>query len=267
MDTNRPESAIRPLIREHTGPVIAIRRTEHGNSSDLTAIVECENGPFFIKAVRNRPGGRRDSLVRERMIDAALVHIAPPLLWDVDAEDWLVLGYEVVDGRSADFAPDSPDLPLVVDTLARIGRVPLPAFARDWTESRWDRFAVDGSEAELFRGDSLLYTDINPHNLLVQGRRAWAVDWAWPTKGAGFIDPALLVLQLIAAGHTPASAEKWAAQLPAWHRAVSGEINAFAAANLRMYGAFAERKPDEDWLKSMVAACEAWTGYRGITAT
>ncbi|ANP48376.1 hypothetical protein J2Z21_005960 [Streptomyces griseochromogenes] len=66
MDTDLLGSAIQPVIREHTGPVAEIRRTAHGASSDLTAIVECENGPFFIKAVRNRPGGRRDSLIRER---------------------------------------------------------------------------------------------------------------------------------------------------------------------------------------------------------
>ncbi|WP_244184376.1 protein kinase [Streptomyces cellostaticus] len=243
-----------------------MRRTALGRSSDLTAIVECENGPFFVKAVRNRPGGRRDSLIRERQIDAALVHISPPLLWDVEAEDWLVLGYEAIDGRSADFAPNSLDLPLVVDTIAQIGRVPLPGFARDWTETRWDRFASDSSEAELFRGDSLLHTDINPDNMLVEGRRAWAVDWAWPTVGAGFIDPALLVVQLLAAGHAPASAEKWATRLPAWRRAASGAINAFAGATLRMYRAAADRKPDEDWLKAMVEACRAWTEHRGVTA-
>ncbi|MFF8728122.1 protein kinase [Streptomyces sp. NPDC015171] len=265
MDTD-PEFAIRPLIREHTGPVAEIRRTAHGNSSDLTAIVECEKGPFFIKAVRDRPGGPRDSLIREREVDAALVHIAPPLLWDVEEDGWLVLGYEVVDGRSADFAPGSPDLPLVVDTVAQIGRVPLPAFARDWKEARWDRFAASSEEAELFRGDSLLHTDINPDNFLVGGHRAWAVDWAWPTVGAGFIDSALLVVQLIAAGHTPASAEKWATQLPAWHKAAPGAINAFAAANLRMYRAAAARKPDEDWLKAMVEACRAWADHRGVPA-
>ncbi|MBA2806930.1 hypothetical protein E0500_005590 [Streptomyces sp. KM273126] len=266
MDTDLPEEAILPLIREHTGPIAESRRTERGFSSDLTAIVDCANGPYFVKAMRNRPGGRRKSLIRERQINAYLGHISPPLLWDVEAEDWLVLGFEVVDGRSADFAPDSPDLPLVVDALRQIGRLSLPEIARDWTETRWDRFTSDSSEAELFKGDSLLYTDINPSNMLAEGRRVWAVDWSWPTRGAGFIDPALLVIQLIAAGHTPASAEKWAAHLPAWHNADPGAIDAFAAANLRMSRAFAERKPDEGWLKAMVETGRSWTEHRGVTA-
>ncbi|MFG3023065.1 phosphotransferase [Streptomyces sp. NPDC048254] len=264
MDAALAESAILPLIEEHTGPVAGIHRTERGFSSDLTAVVDCARGPFFVKAMRNRPGGRRESLIRERRINAYLGHISPHLLWDVEAEDWSVLGFEVVDGRSSDFAPDSPDLPLVVDVIGEIGRLPLPRIAQDWPETRWDRFASDSSVAELFRGDSLLHTDINPSNFLVVKRRVWAVDWAWPTRGAGFIDPALLVLQLIAAGHTPDRAEKWAEGLTAWREAAPQAVDAFAAANLRMYRAAVGRKPEADWLMAMVDACQAWTEHRGV---
>lgn len=264
MDTDLPGSAILPLIEEHTGPVAGIRRTERGFSSDLTAVVDCARGPFFVKVMRNRPGGRRKSLIRERQVNGCLEHISPALLWDVEAEDWLVLGFEVVDGRSADFAPVSPDLALVVDAIGEIGCLSLPRIAQDWAETRWDRFTSDSSEAGLFRGDSLLHTDINPSNFLVVKRRVWTVDWAWPTRGAGFIDPALLVLQLIAAEHTPDGAEKWVERLPAWRTADPRAIDAFAAANLRMYRAAVDRKPDVAWLKAMADACRAWTEHRGV---
>ncbi|WP_416972602.1 protein kinase [Streptomyces sp. 4F14] len=263
MDTPLPESAIHPLIHHHTGPITTIRRTTHGNTSDLTAVIDCANGPFFVKAVRDRPGGRRDSLLRERQVAPTLLDLSPPLLWDVEGDGWLVLGYEAVEARHADLTPGSPDLPLVVDTVARIGRVPLPAYAHSWTETRWDRFTPD---AALLRGDALLHTDINPHNLLVAGPRVWAVDWAWPTRGAAFIDPALLVVQLIAAGHTPASAEGWASRIPTWRTADRHAVTVFAAATLRMHEAFAARKPDEEWLKAMVEACRSWTAYGEATA-
>ncbi|MEU5795601.1 hypothetical protein ABZ800_19105 [Streptomyces sp. NPDC047813] len=263
METDTPEDAVLPLIRQYTGPVTEVRRTARGFSSDLTAIVQCAKGPFFLKAVRNRHGGRRDSLIREWEIGAALGHIAPSLLWHVEAEAWLVLGYEVVEGRSAGFEPGSPDLPLVVDMVARIGRLPLPAFARDWTETRWDRFAATGAEAGLFRGDALLHTDINPGNMLVADRRVWAVDWAWPTRGAGFIDPALVVVQLVAAGHAPASAEEWVTRVPAWRTADPRAVDAFAAASLRMYRERARRRPAEAWLTAMLRAAEAWVSHRG----
>lgn len=80
MDTALPEFAILPLIEEHTGPVAGIHRTERGFSSDLTAVVDCSRGPFFVKAMRNRPGGRRESLIRERRINTHLGHISPHLL-------------------------------------------------------------------------------------------------------------------------------------------------------------------------------------------
>ncbi|MFG3098962.1 protein kinase [Streptomyces sp. NPDC048182] len=263
MDTDLSASAILPLIQERTGRAVGIQRTARGFSSDLTAIVECEKGPFFVKAVRNRPGGRRDSLIREREINAHLTGIAPSLLWDVVDDCWLVLGFEAVEGRSSDFAPGSPDLAEVADLVGRIGETPLPAVARGWAETRWDRFAGDSAEALAFRGDSLLHTDINPSNVLV-GERTWAVDWAWPTRGAGFIDPALLVIQLIAAGHDPAWAEQWASRCPAWQRADTGAVDAFAAANLRMYRARAARKPEAPWLTAMVEACLAWSDHRGV---
>ncbi|MGW2948940.1 protein kinase [Streptomyces eurythermus] len=263
MNADTPESKILPLIRRHTGEVSSIRRTKRGFSSDLTALVDCEKGVFFVKAVRNRAGGRRTSLIREQMINGYTSPIAPPLLWEVE-DHWLVLGFEAVQARTADLAPGSPDVPKVVDLVCRIGELPLPPVAEHWTETRWDRFTADPAEASLFRGDSLLHTDINPDNFLIGSARNWVVDWAWPTRGAGFIDVALLVVQLIAAGHDPGHAERCATQCRAWQQAQPGAVDAFAAANLRMHRSYAERNPDAEWLNAMVAACQAWTDHRGI---
>ncbi|GHI07195.1 hypothetical protein AQI88_22340 [Streptomyces cellostaticus] len=257
-----PESAILPLIREHTGTVSEVTRTAGGFSSDLTAVIHGSRGRFFVKTMRNRPGGRRDSLIRERQINPFLHDITPRLLWDVEDDEWLVLGFEAIDGRPSDFAPDSPDLPLVTEALQRIGALTVPDVARDWAETRWDGYT---DHPELLRGNTLLYTDINPSNFLISGQRAWAVDWSWPTRGAGFIDPAIWVVQLIASGHTPAGAEEWAARLPAWQTALPEGLNTFADADLRLYEALAERRPDETWLKSMVDAARSWADHRGIS--
>lgn len=239
--------------------------TARGFGSDLTVLVDCEKGWFFVKAVRNRPGGRRESLIRERLINDHTIPVVPPLLWDVEDKAWLVLGFEAVEARTTDLTPGSPDVPKVVDLVDDIGRLPLPGIASEWTENRWDRFTTDPSEARLLRGDSLLYTDINPSNFLI-GKRNWVVDWAWPTRGAGFIDPALLVVQLIAAGHDPAHAEQWVSRSLAWHRADPRAVDVFTAANLRMHRARAARNPDTAWLAAMVKACQAWADHRGVTA-
>ncbi|GAA3798727.1 hypothetical protein GCM10022403_035730 [Streptomyces coacervatus] len=81
----------------------------------------------------------------------------------------------------------------------------------------------------------------------------------------GFIDPALLVVQLLAAGHSPEAAEAWASRSTAWVMAAPKAVDAFAAATLRMYRVFADRRPDAVWLKAMVAAAGSWVGHRGVT--
>ncbi|MFC5723476.1 hypothetical protein ACFP1Z_25250 [Streptomyces gamaensis] len=255
------------LVHPHTGDLTHARPVPGGHSSDVTALVECAKGRFFVKAVPNRPGGRRDSITREQLINEAVRPVSPALRWHTESDEWIVLGFEFVEGRPSEFAPGSPDLPTVVGLLNRIGGLKLPEVAQDWDETRWDRFVANEADTALFRGDALLYTDINPGNLLIGDRDAWAVDWAWPTRGAGFIDPARLVVQLIAAGHSPRSAEDWAAGCTAWVNADPGAIDAFAAANLRMNRRFADRNPEASWLTAMVAAAQAWTDHRGIPET
>ncbi|WP_313905799.1 hypothetical protein [Streptomyces malaysiensis] len=235
-----------------------------GFSSDLTALIRCEKGPFFVKAMRNRPGGRRDSLVREALVNPAVKPVAPALLWHAEDEGWIALGFEVVEGRRADFGPGSPDLAAVVDTLNRISALDLPEVAQDWPETRWDRFARDKAEADLFRGDGLLHTDINPNNLIISQNDTWAVDWAWPTRGAAFIDVACLVIQLIAAGHAVQDAESWAVRCQAWRDADPAAIDAFATATFRMYRSQARRFPDASWLEGMAGAARAWAVHRGV---
>ncbi|MFJ5227426.1 phosphotransferase [Streptomyces sp. NPDC088400] len=265
MNRNAPGPEFWSLLHPHTGDVTDFRPTPRGFSSDVAALIECEKGRFFVKAVRNRPGGRRDSIIRERLINPAACPISPTLKWHSEDDTWHVLGFDWVDGRGSDFAPGSPDLPAIVDTLNRIGEVDLPEMARDWLETRWNRFATDDADASLLQGEALLYTDINPSNLIIGDQNTWAVDWSWPTRGAAFIDPACLVVQLISAGHSAERAESWASGCAAWTDADPKAIDAFAAATLRMHRAFAERKPDASWLRAIAEAARSWASYRGVT--
>jgi len=264
MSASHPTPEFLALIEPHTGPVGDVRPVSRGFSSDVTAVVHGERGRFFVKAVGNRPGGRRDSLVRERLINPAVHPISPPLLWHTQDDTWVVLGFEAVHGRRSDFAPHSPDLPAIVDTLNRIAELDLPDIARDWPETRWNRFTPNEAEAALLQGDALLHTDINPGNIMIGAGRAWAVDWSWPTRGAGFIDPACLVVQLVASGHSARSAETWASECVAWAKADPVAVTAFAAANARMYRAHARRKPDTAWLGAMADAAHTWATHRGV---
>lgn len=254
-------------IRPHTGNVTKVRPSSRGHGSASTVMVDCEKGPVFVKAVPNRPGGRRDSLIREGLINRHVQPISPELRWQAQDDAWIVLGFEAVHARPADFTPGSPDLPAVLDLLARIGDLPLPAVAADWPETRWDHYTTTAADAELLRGDTLLYTDINPDNLLIGDHASWAIDWSWPTRGAAFIDPACLIVQLIAAGHSPDSAETQAQALPAWKNADPTAVQAFATANLRMYTTLADRNPHATWLRAMADATARWQQHRDAHQT
>ncbi|MEI5100231.1 protein kinase [Streptomyces sp. PmtG] len=256
-----PDSHFRELIHPHTGDVTRVRRPASGFSSDYAAIIHAENGQFFVKGMFNDPGSRLESLDKERDIAPFVQSVAPRLLWSVNGEGWVILGFEVIKGRMSSFEPGTSDLPVIIDVLNRIAEIPVPSVAQTWVEERWDGFADDMAEAELFRGTRLLHTDINPSNIMIGLDQAWLVDWSWPTVGAGFIDPATLVVQLISAGHTPAYAESWAAQCSAWQAADPKALDAFAKAMWRLYR---QRAVDfqEDWLGAMEEAARSWAQYR-----
>ncbi|MGW1280231.1 protein kinase [Streptomyces tsukubensis] len=262
MTERLPDPDFLDLVKPFTGPVTEMRPTERGFMSDVLVLIDGGIGRFFVKGVRNRTGGRRDSLVRERLINRFVRPVSPRLCWHTENDRWMALGFEQVAGRPSRFEPGSPDLPAVLDLLGRIGEIPLPTLAADWHETRWDAFAADASEARLFRGDSLIHGDVAPGNLLVGTEDSWAVDWAWPTRGAGLIDPSCLVLQLIAAGHSPEGAETLVAQNPAWSKSAPQAIDAFARAGLRMYHQRAERYPEQTWLRDMEATAQAWVDHR-----
>lgn len=58
----------------------------------------------------------------------------------------------------------------------------------------------DPASASLFAGSALTHSDWTPDNVLVSPGRAWLIDWAWPTLGAAWTDPACWILRLMASG-------------------------------------------------------------------
>ncbi|MFJ6566767.1 protein kinase [Streptomyces sp. NPDC091292] len=260
-----PDAHFRDLIHPHTGTVTHVHIPDRGFSADYAAVITGEAGRFFVKAMFNEPGGRLDSLHREQVINPYVRAVAPRLLWSVDGDEagWVILGFEAVTARSSRFESGSPDLPAITDALNRVGEIALPGVAAHWAEDRWDSFATD-TEAALLKGDALLHTDIAPSNIMIGAEeRTWVVDWSWPTHGAAMIDPAILVVQLISAGHSPAAAETWAARCRAWTEADPKAIDAFAAANARLIRAHAERYSDATWMMSLAESAQAWAGHRG----
>jgi thiamine kinase-like enzyme len=130
---------------------------------------------------------------------------------------------------------------------------------QEWAQWRFDRFT---DTPELFAGNALLHSDVAPGNFLMHNGAATVVDWAYPTRGAAFLDCAQLVVQLIAADHTPEDAERWAEGCKAWQAADPVAVDAFVAAEYRLQQWAAEKYPGDDWHNAMVRAATEWAEYR-----
>jgi Ser/Thr protein kinase RdoA (MazF antagonist) len=111
-------------------------------------------------------------------------------------------------------------------------------------------------------GTAWLHTDFNPLNVLISDQGTHIIDWAWPTRGAAFIDPACFVLRLLAAGHTPAEAES----LAAWTSASTEAIDVLAKANRRMWEQIAQHDP-QPWKTRMATVAGNWVQHRSSLFT
>jgi hypothetical protein len=128
-------------------------------------------------------------------------------------------------------------------------------------EQRWAAYM---DSPEVLSGTCLLHTDWRPENLLMY-HRAYLIDWAWPTKGASWIDPACWVVWLIASGHSPVDAESRVSGVPSWERAPARALNEFAGAQAHMWADIAAESP-EAWKGDLANAAQRWAMYRKQTA-
>jgi hypothetical protein len=249
-------------IEARTGRIAAVRIAAAGQNSPLAAIITASEGRFFAKGM---PSGHRraSSQAREAAVAPLVRKISPALLWHFDEAGWNVLGYEYAEGRHADYSPGSPDLDCLTYLMTALGEisVPIPGpFKR--AEERWKPYVDDPESALAFSGTVLTHSDWAPDNVLISASRAWLIDWAWPTLGAGWIDPACWILRLMASGgQTAADAERQATRLPAYQAADPVGVNLFAAANVRLWAEVAQSSPTA-WTTNMAKAAQSWSAYR-----
>ncbi len=257
-----PEAA-RAAIADRTGPIRAARTASGGRNSPVAAVLDTADGAVFIKGI---PVDQRGvaTQAREAAMAPHVTKVAPALLWHLpDAAGWNVLGFEYVEGRHADYAPGSPDLAAVVELLERVGGIDCPddAPARD-ARRAFASYVDDPEAAGLLGGTALLHTDYNPENVLIgPDSGARLVDWAWPCRGAAWIDPCVLIVRLIAAGHTPQAAEACVADVTAWRAAPAVGVGVFAAASVRLWAEIADQDP-QPWKRDMAEAARVWAQTR-----
>lgn len=253
---------VRRAVESEAGTVRTVKPVSAGLNCGVAALLCTSVGRVFVKGMRSdRPGVAAQR--REAEINPHVTPIAPRLLWQVDLDGWDILGFEHLDGRHANFAPGSADLPKIADTLTWLSRMDASELPLKRLEDRWAGLADDSALA-LLAGEHLLHTDLNPHNILI-GDTARIVDWAWPTLGAGWIDPACAALWLIAEGHTPAAAERWARRVPSFAAASPRGIDAFTTVSRRLWKQIAHDVP-QPWKRRLHAAAQAWAEHQMTAA-
>ena len=254
---------VKRAIEARTGRITGVRVATAGQNSPLAATIDTIDGRVFAKGM---PAGHRRVITqaREAAVAPLVREISPALLWHFDVAGWNVLGYEYVDGRHGDYAPGSPDLDRMVRLMDVLSDIKVPhnsgPFKR--AEDRWARYVDDSAAAMVFAGRVLTHSDWTPDNVLVSPHRAWLIDWAWPTLGAGWTDPACWILQLMASGgHTAPEAERQASRLPAFQAADPAHIDLFAEANVRLWDEIA-RSSTSAWTVKMAQAARSWATHR-----
>lgn len=252
---------VRIAVAALTGPIHAVQQVEGGFNSQIAVRLDTVDGPVFVKGLKS-DHPRFWTQCREAEVSRHTGPLAPRLLWTLNTLGWKLLGFEFIDGRHADYSPGSPDLPLLAKALTDLAAMPVPPLELKQAEDRWASFVDDPAVLTEFQGVTLCHTDFNPENALVSQGRLRLVDWAWATRGASWLDPALGIIWLIGNGrHSPESAEAWASSIPAWGTASAHTVDAFAEANARVWTGIAADNPGA-WSDSLRDAAKCWSEYR-----
>ncbi|MBR7827573.1 phosphotransferase [Actinospica sp. MGRD01-02] len=258
---------VRMDMKSRFGVIRTARTVEAGTNCDIAAVLETDSaGRVFLKGLPEDHDSVRDQQ-REARVNPYIEEIGPRLLGSWSIAGWDLIAFDAVeDARHADYTPGSPDLPKLATVMKQLAETPCPSVPMMTAGRRWGAYLDNTEGVALLEGSSLLHTDYHGGNVLITNERAWLVDWAWATRGAAFIDLALLLPRLIAAGHSPDQAEAWAAKHTVWQDANPAAITAFAAAISRLWGQLAERHADRKARQPIVDAAIIWADHRGTTA-
>lgn len=108
------------LVETHVGRVTSVETVDAGSVRDLAATLHTESGAIFCKGIRD-DAPFAWTLRNEAKVNPWLPRaLAPALRFNIEAEGWLLVGFDHVTGRHPDLSPGSPDLARVAATLSRL---------------------------------------------------------------------------------------------------------------------------------------------------
>ena len=198
------------------GPVTDAVSQTGGFTPGFASVLTCADGSrHFVKAASTIAQRMFADAYREEARKLELLPDgvpAPRLRWLHDADDWVVLGLEYVEGR----APQRPwvqeELAAASEMAVEMARLltPAPVGTRQAVEEfsswrdLWQRIdhprateygTLAARYAAVVDGDTMVHTDVRDDNLLVRADGSVVVcDWNWPVRGAAWLDSLLLLI-------------------------------------------------------------------------
>ncbi|AEH10120.1 hypothetical protein FsymDg_2783 [Candidatus Protofrankia datiscae] len=135
---------VRRAVQECEGPVLKAETATGGANSGIAATLYTATRTVFLKGI---PSDHRQVYTQRREMDINpyVLTVAPRVLWQIEADGWNLLGFEHVDGRHADFSPDSPDLPKIADLVQRLNQIPCPDLPLRSIKKRWIDYADEAA--------------------------------------------------------------------------------------------------------------------------
>lgn len=221
--------AARRCVEERLGsPVVAAESRGAGFSPGLASVLTTEDGRrVFLKAA-SRAGHRAVAATYAEearflgLVDDAGAPV-PRLLWSDEVEGWVLLAVEHVDAVLPERPWTDADLERALDAVeacttalapllaTRADALALPSFAEAYAEpaAAWEEIAVvhadlphraeatrlAASAPRLASGDAVVHSDVRDDAVLLGADGStWVCDWAWPVRGAAWVDTVLLLV-------------------------------------------------------------------------
>ncbi|WP_433463218.1 phosphotransferase [Spirillospora sp. CA-128828] len=249
-------------VADELGPLVKVEQIGEGRRSAFAAVAHLDAGRVFLKGAPVSDERAAAQLDREATINPHVQAVTPEMVCDLEAGGWRLLGFEHVEGRRADYTPGSRDLPAVLDALDTVDGLKVPAdVGVMWFEGRWSDYAAAPQHLAQLAGGALLHTDLNPGNVVAGPGGATVVDWGMASIGAAFVNPADLVVNLVACGHAPRDAEAAVTGMAAWNEADPSVIDYYArllaTTWLEAFWSFTH-----PWARAVVGAAVRWAMYR-----
>ena len=258
-------AALRNAVEARAGKVTGTSPGGEGLSTSVRLILHTQSGDVFVKGTGpDSTEHQRARLELGAALAPYLTAVSAPLLWRAQAAGWAVTGWPALPGRPwADQNPGSPDIAKMTRLLTELAQVPAPDILTGTARDYWQEHADDPA---AFDGNAIVHRDPNPANFVIDGDRAWMVDFGWAVRGPAWMTSAGLILSMMEAGWPAADADRAIQAVPAWANAPRHAVDEHAHAAVREWKHVMGDGPAPEVWQFRAATARAWADYRDQAA-